>query len=73
MGFARVARYCRVDVQRFWGKEFQFAYIQSAGSQGAHGPAVQDGVAGLAGLAAEARCLHPRVYPDAQKAELGFA
>jgi hypothetical protein len=59
--------------QGFWRKEFWFAYIQSVGSQGAHGPAVQDGITGIAGLASAARRLHPRVYPDAQEAELGAA
>jgi hypothetical protein len=59
--------------QGFWRKELWFAYIQSVGSQGAHGPAVQDGVTGLAGFAAKARRLHSRVYADAQKAELSPA
>src|ERR1039458_8614251 len=60
-------------VRVFEGKEFQFAYIQSVGSQGAYGPPVQDGVTGFAGLAAAARSLHARVHPDAQEAELGPA
>jgi len=66
-------RLVNFEVHGIWGKEFQFAYIQSVGSQGAHGPAVQDGFAGFAGFAAAAWCLHPRVYTDAQKAELGTA
>jgi hypothetical protein len=55
------------------GKEFQFAYIQSVGSQGAHGPALQDGVTGLAVLASAARGLHSRLHADTQEAEFGFA
>jgi len=67
------ARLKQLKVTVFCGKEFQFAYIQSVGTQGADGPTVQDGVAGIAGLAAAARSLHPRVHTNAQEAELGFA
>src|ERR1039457_2661912 len=56
---------CEFGKNGFWRKEFWFAYIQSVGLQGAHGPAVQDGIARLAGLAAAARRLHARVHTDA--------
>ena len=62
-----------LEAAGFWRKEFWFAYIQSVGSQGAHGPPLQDGVAGVAGIAAAARCLHARVHTDAEEAKLGFA
>jgi hypothetical protein len=65
------ARLVEQDRSRFFAlRSVWFAYIQSVGSQGAHGPAVQDGVTGIAVLAAAARRLHARVYADTQEAEL---
>src|SRR5208282_5103660 len=49
------------------------AYIQSVGGPGPEAASLQDGEPGVAGLSAEARGLHPRVYADSEKAELGSA
>ena len=54
-------------------EELRFAYIQSAGSQGAHGATVQDGLSGAAGFAAAAWSLHARLHADPQEAEFGAA
>jgi hypothetical protein len=51
----------------------RFAYIQSAGSQGAHSATVQDGFPRAAGFTAATRCVHARVHTDPQEAELGPA
>jgi hypothetical protein len=59
--------------ERFGFKELRFAYIQSAGSQGAHSATVQDGLPGTAGFAAAARSLHARLHADPEEAELGPA
>jgi hypothetical protein len=61
----------RVVCTRF--EELRFAYIQSVGSQGAHGATVQDGLSRTAGIASAPRSLHARLHPDPQKAELGAA
>jgi hypothetical protein len=59
---------------KFYGLQgVRFAYIQSAGEEGPHCAALQDGIACAAGIAAASRSLHARVYADAQKAELGTA
>jgi hypothetical protein len=54
-------------------EELRFAYIQSAGSQGAHGATVQDGFSCAAGLATASWSLHACLHPDPKEAELGAA
>jgi hypothetical protein len=54
-------------------EELRFAYIQSAGSQGAHGATVQDGFSRTAGFTAASWSLHARLHSDPQEAELGAA
>jgi hypothetical protein len=51
----------------------QYAYFQSIGAKRPQAAAVQDGKSGLAGMSAKARCLHPRLHPDPEEAELGAA
>jgi small subunit ribosomal protein S12 len=57
-------------VERVWSvflrKELCFAYIQSVGSQGAHGPAVQDGVSALQS-SPQRRGVCTRVYTQTPK------
>jgi len=62
----------RVGVVR-GSRSCKSADFQSIGAGRPQAAALQDGQSGVAGMSAETRCMHSRVYANSQEAELGIA